>query len=68
LVGLKGEALKEITEVARIEDRNHFEALVPRIYELGGHLPDNFITFHFLNFNTFNYFFMPSKGYKSGLA
>ena len=26
------------TEDARIDDRNHFEALVPRIYELGGKL------------------------------
>jgi ferritin-like protein len=34
LIGLEGEGLKEITEDAR-EDRNHFEALVPRIYELG---------------------------------
>ena len=37
--GLEGEAIKEIVEDARIEDRNHFEALVPRIYELGGELP-----------------------------
>ncbi|WP_297091707.1 DNA protection during starvation protein [Thermococcus sp.] len=37
--GLEGEAIKEIVEDARIEDRNHFEALVPRIYELGGDLP-----------------------------
>ena len=35
LIGLDGEGLKEIAEDARIEDRNHFEALVPRIYELG---------------------------------
>src|SRR5829696_10336881 len=39
LIGLEGEGLKEIIEDARIEDRNHFEALVPRIYELGGELP-----------------------------
>jgi ferritin-like protein len=39
LIGLDGEGIKEIAEVARIEDRNHFEALVPRIYELGGKLP-----------------------------
>ncbi len=26
LIGLEGEGLKEITEDARIEDRNHFEA------------------------------------------
>jgi ferritin-like protein len=32
LIGLEGEGLKEIAEDARIEDRNHFEALVPRIY------------------------------------
>lgn len=46
LIGLKGETLKEITEVARVEDRNHFEALVPRIYELGGELPDDLVFFH----------------------
>jgi len=23
----------------RLEDRNHFEALIPRIYELGGEIP-----------------------------
>ena len=39
LIGLEGEGIKEIAETARIEDRNHFEALVPRIYELGGELP-----------------------------
>ena len=39
LIGLEGEGLKQIAEDARIEDRNHFEALVPRIYELGGKLP-----------------------------
>ncbi len=38
-IGLEGEGIKEIIEAARIEDRNHFEALVPRIYELGGELP-----------------------------
>ena len=36
LIGLEGEGIKEIAETARIEDRNHFETLVPRIYELGG--------------------------------
>ena len=46
LIGLQGESLKEIAEVARIEDRNHFEALVPRIYELGGRLPDDMKKFH----------------------
>ncbi|MBI4460896.1 MAG: DNA protection protein DPS [Acidobacteria bacterium] len=46
LIGLDGEGLKEITEDARIEDRNHFEALVPRIYELGGSLPGDMKTFH----------------------
>jgi ferritin-like protein len=38
-IGLEGEGLKEIIEDARLEDRNHFEALIPRIYELGGELP-----------------------------
>jgi len=46
LIGLKGEGIKEIAEVARIEDRNHFEALLPRIYELGGTLPDDMKVFH----------------------
>jgi len=46
LIGLEGEGIKEIAEVARIEDRNHFEALVPRIYELGGELPDDMKVFH----------------------
>ena len=46
LIGLEGEGLKEIAEAARIEDRNHFEALVPRIYELGGELPRNMKDFH----------------------
>ena len=49
LIGLDGEGLKEITEDARIEDRNHFEALVPRIYELGGKLPENMKVFHDLS-------------------
>lgn len=46
LIGLEGEGVKEIAETARIEDRNHFEALVPRIYELGGKLPRNMNDFH----------------------
>ncbi len=46
LIGLDGEGIKEIAEVARIEDRNHFEALVPRIYELGGKLPNCMKEFH----------------------
>ncbi len=49
LIGLEGEGLKEIAEAARIEDRNHFEALVPRIYELGGKLPDDMKAFHDLS-------------------
>lgn len=49
LIGLQGESLKEIAEVARIEDRNHFEALVPRIYELGGKLPQDMVKFHNLS-------------------
>ncbi|NMH97106.1 Dps family protein [Pseudonocardia acidicola] len=44
-IGLEGEGMKEIIEDARIEDRNHFEALVPRIYELGGRLPDDIRVF-----------------------
>ena len=46
LIGLEGEGLKQLTEDARIEDRNHFEALVPRIYELGGKLPEDMKVFH----------------------
>lgn len=46
LVGLDGETVKEIAETARVEDRNHFEALMPRIYELGGDLPENMKDFH----------------------
>jgi ferritin-like protein len=46
LIGLEGEGIKEIAETARIEDRNHFEALVPRIYELGGKLPQDMKAFH----------------------
>ncbi|MHC4175292.1 MAG: DNA protection during starvation protein, partial [Planctomycetota bacterium] len=46
LIGLEGEGIKEIAETARIEDRNHFEALVPRIYELGGKLPEDMKVFH----------------------
>jgi ferritin-like protein len=38
-IGMEGEGLKEIIEDARLEDRNHFEALIPRIYELGGSIP-----------------------------
>jgi ferritin-like protein len=49
LIGLEGEGIKEIAETARIEDRNHFEALVPRIYELGGKLPESMIAFHDLS-------------------
>ena len=33
------EDYKEITEDARLEDRAHFELVLPRVYELGGHLP-----------------------------
>ncbi|MDO8588863.1 MAG: DNA protection during starvation protein [Armatimonadota bacterium] len=46
LIGLDGEGIKQIAETARIEDRNHFEALFPRIYELGGALPANMKDFH----------------------
>lgn len=46
LIGMEGEGLKVIAEDARLEDRNHFEALVPRIYELGGKLPEDMKAFH----------------------
>ncbi|MFT4889375.1 MAG: ferritin-like protein [Halobacteriales archaeon] len=35
------EDYKEITEDARLEDRAHFELVLPRVYELGGHLPQD---------------------------
>lgn len=35
------EDYKEICEDARLEDRAHFELIVPRIYELGGRLPSD---------------------------
>ena len=46
LIGLEGEGVKQIAETARIEDRNHFEALLPRIYELGGEIPNDLKEFH----------------------
>jgi Protein distantly related to bacterial ferritins len=46
LIGIEGETIKEIAETARVEDRNHFEALLPRIYELGGQLPNDMVEFH----------------------
>ncbi|MCF8002311.1 MAG: hypothetical protein K9K76_10715, partial [Halanaerobiales bacterium] len=46
LIGLEGEGIKEIAESARIEDRNHFEALLPRIYELDGKIPNDLKEFH----------------------
>lgn len=46
MTGMEGEGFKEVVEDARIEDRNHFEALVPRIYELGGKLPGSMLDFH----------------------
>jgi ferritin-like protein len=44
--GLEGEQVKEITEDARLEDRLHFETLVPRIYELGGELYNDLRELH----------------------
>lgn len=41
LVGVEGEALKKIVDKVRQEELNHFQALIPRIYELGGTLPAN---------------------------
>ncbi|WP_246308045.1 DNA protection during starvation protein [Halorarum salinum] len=35
------EDYKEIAEDARLEDRAHFELMAPRIYELGGMLPND---------------------------
>ena len=41
LIGAEGDRLKKIVDNARQEDHRHFEALIPRIYELGGRLPVN---------------------------
>jgi ferritin-like protein len=40
------EDYKEICEDARLEDRAHFELIAPRIYELGGALPNDLTVFH----------------------
>src|SRR5512141_3065358 len=40
------EDYKEICEDARLEDRAHYELIVPRIYELGGELPNDLPTCH----------------------
>jgi len=40
------EDYKEIAEDARLEDRAHWELIVPRIYELGGELPNDLREFH----------------------
>src|ERR1700756_3708168 len=40
------EDYKEICEDARLEDRAHFELITPRIYELGGGLPNDLKAFH----------------------
>jgi ferritin-like protein len=39
------EDYKEICEDARLEDRAHFELIVPRIYELGGSIPKDIRAF-----------------------
>jgi ferritin-like protein len=46
MIGLEDKGIKEISETAWIEDRNHFEALVPRFYESGGKLPQDMKVFH----------------------
>src|SRR5207247_4325040 len=40
------EDYKEICEDARLEDRAHFELITPRIYELGGELPNDLPALH----------------------
>src|SRR5437773_8435650 len=40
------EDYKEICEDARLEDRAHWELIVPRIYELGGELPNDVPALH----------------------
>ena len=34
--GLEGEGIKEIVRMRESKMRNHFEAMTPRLYELGG--------------------------------
>lgn len=46
LIGIEGEGLKEIVDIAKTEDKNHYEALCTRIYELGGELPDDLSEFY----------------------
>jgi len=41
-VGVEGDGLRRVIDDVREEDRNHFEVLIPRIYELGGRLPATF--------------------------
>src|SRR4030081_4139096 len=41
------EDYKEICEDARLEDRAHWELIVPRIYELGGEVPNGLEAFHY---------------------
>ncbi len=48
LTGLDGKTIRDIIGTAQAEDRNHFELLVPRIYELGGRLPDTIVESHSL--------------------
>jgi ferritin-like protein len=43
---LSDELGKNIAEVAGFEDLKHFEKLIPRIYELGGELPENIKWFY----------------------
>ena len=45
------EDYKEICEDARLEDRAHWELIVPRIYELGGGVGDQHLD-QFLDINT----------------
>src|SRR5258708_33521646 len=40
------EDYKEICEDARLEDRAHWELIVPRIYELGGEVANDLPAFH----------------------
>ncbi|ADJ16295.1 DNA protection protein DPS [Halalkalicoccus jeotgali B3] len=39
------EDYKEITEDARLEDRAHFELVMPRVYELDGKIPEDITDF-----------------------
>jgi len=49
LIGLRESVLTRLPRQRTIEDRTHFDAIVHRIYELGGKLPGDMKAFHDLS-------------------